>query len=88
MLIRSSARRAISASVALPSPLAVCPGRISPFARRLASTDAAVFDWQDPLGSRNLLTEDEIAIADTAERYCQERLLPRVLRKCACCVYP
>ncbi|KAH8668385.1 acyl-CoA dehydrogenase/oxidase [Xylariales sp. PMI_506] len=38
------------------------------------------FDWEDPLNSKALLTEDELAIAETAERYCQERLLPRVLQ--------
>ena len=37
------------------------------------------FDWKDPLGVDNLLTEEETAIAETAEAYCQERLLPRVL---------
>ncbi|KAF2268429.1 glutaryl-CoA dehydrogenase-like protein [Lojkania enalia] len=37
------------------------------------------FDWKDPLGSHNLYSEDELAIAETAEAYCQERLLPRVL---------
>ncbi|KAF2640252.1 glutaryl-CoA dehydrogenase-like protein [Massarina eburnea CBS 473.64] len=37
------------------------------------------FDWKDPLGASNLYTEDEIAIAETAESYCQERMLPRVL---------
>ncbi|KAI0400721.1 putative glutaryl-CoA dehydrogenase [Xylaria palmicola] len=47
-----------------------------------ASSAAArpAFDWQDPLASKNLLTEEELAIADTAERYCQEQLLPRVLQ--------
>jgi glutaryl-CoA dehydrogenase len=29
--------------------------------------------------TNNLFTEDELAIAETAEDYCQERLLPRVL---------
>jgi glutaryl-CoA dehydrogenase len=43
-------------------------------------TDTVPFDWQDPLGAhKNLFTEDELAIAETAESYCQERLLPRVL---------
>ncbi|TKA71453.1 hypothetical protein B0A49_03806 [Cryomyces minteri] len=37
------------------------------------------FDWKDPLGASNLYTEDEMAIAETAEQYCQERMLPRVL---------
>jgi glutaryl-CoA dehydrogenase len=39
------------------------------------------FDWKDPLGSYNLFSEDELAIAETAESYCQERMLPRVLGK-------
>ena len=37
------------------------------------------FKWQDPLDSQSLLTEEELAIAETAEAYCQERMLPRVL---------
>ncbi|GAB7360860.1 hypothetical protein MBLNU230_g0846t1 [Neophaeotheca triangularis] len=38
------------------------------------------FDWKDPLGAnKNLYTEEELAIAETAEQYCQERMLPRVL---------
>lgn len=47
-------------------------------ARRQLHTPAA-FDWKDPLGATNLYTEDELAIAETAEAYCQERMLPRVL---------
>ena len=39
------------------------------------------FDWEDPLGTQNLFTEEELAIRETAESYCQERMLPRVLRK-------
>ncbi|KAJ6441143.1 nuclear condensin complex subunit Smc4 [Purpureocillium lavendulum] len=50
-------------------------------ARSFASAGKqAAFDWQDPLASRNLLTEEELAIQETAERYCQERLQPRVLQ--------
>ncbi|KAF1848557.1 glutaryl-CoA dehydrogenase-like protein [Cucurbitaria berberidis CBS 394.84] len=37
------------------------------------------FDWTDPLNAKNLFTEEEIAISETAESYCQERMLPRVL---------
>ncbi|KAK0667457.1 putative mitochondrial glutaryl-CoA dehydrogenase precursor [Cercophora samala] len=49
--------------------------------RSYASASPAVqFDWEDPLGAKNLLTEEELAISDTAERYCQEQLLPRVLQ--------
>ena len=38
-----------------------------------------IFNWEDPLGSSNLFTEDELAISETARSYCQERMLPRVL---------
>ncbi|OAL51910.1 glutaryl-CoA dehydrogenase-like protein [Pyrenochaeta sp. DS3sAY3a] len=37
------------------------------------------FDWTDPLNAKNLFTDEELAISETAESYCQERLLPRVL---------
>jgi glutaryl-CoA dehydrogenase len=47
-------------------------------ARRYAHTPAP-FDWRDPLGASNMFTEEELAIAETAESYCQERMLPRVL---------
>lgn len=45
-----------------------------------ASASSVKFDWQDPLDSKSLLTEEELAISETAERYCQERMLPRVLQ--------
>lgn len=49
---------------------------------RAASTTTTkpVFSWEDPLASKALLTEDEIAISESAERYCQEQLLPRVIQ--------
>lgn len=37
------------------------------------------FNWEDPLDYKSLLTEEELAIQETAEAYCQERMLPRVL---------
>lgn len=49
--------------------------------RSYASAPKSQFDWKDPLASQNLFTEEELAISETAERYCQERLLPRVLRE-------
>ncbi|KAH8699040.1 acyl-CoA dehydrogenase/oxidase [Talaromyces proteolyticus] len=39
----------------------------------------ASFNWEDPLATSELYTEEELAIQDTARQYCQERLLPRVL---------
>ncbi|ODN72943.1 hypothetical protein L202_08350 [Cryptococcus amylolentus CBS 6039] len=37
------------------------------------------YDWEDPLDLKSLLTEEEIAIHDTAKAYAQENLLPRVV---------
>ncbi|KAI1880183.1 hypothetical protein JX265_001804 [Neoarthrinium moseri] len=48
--------------------------------RSYASAGSPAFEWQDPLNSKALLTEEELAISETAERYCQERMLPRVLQ--------
>ncbi|KAJ6589850.1 acyl-CoA dehydrogenase NM domain-like protein [Mycena vulgaris] len=48
---------------------------------RFASTSSAAFDPKDPLRLESLLTEEEIAIRDTAREYCQEKLLPRVLEQ-------
>ncbi|XXH01420.1 hypothetical protein Hte_007780 [Hypoxylon texense] len=45
-----------------------------------ASKTKSLFDWEDPLASKTLLTEEELAISETAERYCQEQLQPRVLQ--------
>ena len=37
------------------------------------------FNWEDPLDSASLFTEEELAIQGTANSYCQERMFPRVL---------
>jgi hypothetical protein len=47
--------------------------------RSYASSSNPVFQWEDPLGFKHLLTEEELAISETAERYCQEKMAPRVL---------
>ena len=39
----------------------------------------APFKWDDPLNTASLFTEEELAIQETANQYCQERMLPRVL---------
>lgn len=54
------------------------PSRSATVGRRHLHAPAA-FDWKDPLNVNNLFTEDEVAISETAEAYCQERLLPRIL---------
>ncbi|KAM5545053.1 hypothetical protein V8D89_001164 [Ganoderma adspersum] len=46
--------------------------------RRMAS-GYVKFDWEDQLNLESLLTEEEIAVRDTARAFCQENLLPRVL---------
>ncbi|WP_088331417.1 acyl-CoA dehydrogenase [Lacimicrobium sp. SS2-24] len=38
------------------------------------------FNWQDPLLLESMLTEEERMIRDSAHQYCQERLMPRVLK--------
>ncbi|KAF9071633.1 acyl-CoA dehydrogenase NM domain-like protein [Rhodocollybia butyracea] len=56
--------------------------RTSLFARCASTTSGskfAKFDWQDPLNLESLLTDEEKAIRDTANAYCQEKLQPRVL---------
>jgi glutaryl-CoA dehydrogenase len=67
----------ISSSVA---PLATSAAK-----RCLSSTSSrakesfADFQWEDPLNLASLLTEEEQMVSDTAESYCQEQLMPRVL---------
>ncbi|RYP06935.1 hypothetical protein DL765_009301 [Monosporascus sp. GIB2] len=48
--------------------------------RHASTTSAPAFNWEDPLASSTLFTEEEIAISETAERYSQEQLQPRVLQ--------
>ena len=36
------------------------------------------FDWEDPLLLEELLNDDERMVRDTAFRYCQDRLMPRI----------
>ncbi|KAJ8595900.1 acyl-CoA dehydrogenase domain-containing protein [Rhizopogon salebrosus TDB-379] len=40
----------------------------------------AKYNHEDPLNLESLLTEEEVAIRDTAREYCQENLAPRVLQ--------
>ena len=46
--------------------------------KRYAHAPVAL-NWEDPLDSASLFTEEELAIQETARSYCQERMLPRVL---------
>ncbi|EIM80592.1 acyl-CoA dehydrogenase domain-containing protein [Stereum hirsutum FP-91666 SS1] len=49
---------------------------------RCASTSSAPkpkFNWEDPLNLEGALTDEEVAIRDTARDFCQEYLAPRVI---------
>ena len=39
----------------------------------------ATFKWDDPLNLNDQLTDEERMIRDTSRRYCQDKLMPRVL---------
>ncbi|KAL8768414.1 MAG: hypothetical protein Q9209_005320 [Squamulea sp. 1 TL-2023] len=52
------------------------PARVT--AKRWAHAPS-VFNWEDPLVSNSLFSEEELAIQDTAKSYCQERMSPRIL---------
>ena len=44
------------------------------------SKTLTAYNWQDPMFLNNQLTEEERMIRDTAHDYCQNKLLPRVLK--------
>ncbi|KAJ3877928.1 acyl-CoA dehydrogenase domain-containing protein [Lentinula edodes] len=71
-------RRTLCKSIALKNAERAVPSLV-----RCASTASgskfAKFDWEDPLNMDSLLTEEEKAIRDSANAYCQEKLMPRVL---------
>ena len=37
------------------------------------------YNWEDPLGLRQQLTEDEVNIMDTTRKYCQDSLMPGII---------
>ncbi|TQR68939.1 acyl-CoA dehydrogenase family protein, partial [Acinetobacter sp. RF14B] len=39
------------------------------------------FNWQDPFLLEQQLTEEERMIRDSAQAYCQDKLMPRVLEQ-------
>ena len=45
----------------------------------MTGSDWAKFDWEDPFLIENQLSEEEIMVRDTANRYAQDKLLPRVV---------
>ena len=45
----------------------------------VARSKMPTFDWADPFGLEEQLTDDERMIRDTARAYCRDKLMPRVL---------
>ena len=45
----------------------------------MASNSPPPFNWEDPMLLDEQLSEEERMVRDSARRYCQERLMPRVL---------
>jgi glutaryl-CoA dehydrogenase len=45
-----------------------------------SSNQRPTFNWQDPLLLESLLSEEERMIRDSAHKYCQEKLMPRILK--------
>jgi glutaryl-CoA dehydrogenase len=76
-ILRKMYRPLIQSFAAKQLSTALRPGAVRTFASAHATPQP--FNWEDPLGSQSLLTDEELAIAETAESYCQERMLPRVL---------
>jgi glutaryl-CoA dehydrogenase len=46
----------------------------------MKASNKAVFNWQDPLLLDSVLSEEERIVQASAAQYCQEQLMPRVLR--------
>ncbi len=67
VMIRNSVRRQLGNAARTPV-----------ITKRFAHAPVAL-NWEDPLDSASLFTEEEVAIQETANSYCQERMLPRVL---------
>jgi glutaryl-CoA dehydrogenase len=45
-----------------------------------SANNKAIFNWEDPLSLDSLLSEEERLMRDAARQYCQEKLMPRVLK--------
>lgn len=59
--------------------------RAVPVQRSFASAAGAgvkipPFSWEDPFSFNSLLTDEEIAVRDQVRTYCQEKLMPRILK--------
>ena len=62
--------------------IAACQRKLTsrPFLRWTSTSNKAKFQWLDPLGIRDQLTDEERMVQDSARGYCQSKLMPRVLQ--------
>ncbi|XP_046406454.1 glutaryl-CoA dehydrogenase, mitochondrial isoform X2 [Ischnura elegans] len=66
-------------TIAFVNKKCVLPGHIWSQSTRNKSS-AAQFSWEDPLILEAQITQDEAIVRDTFRTYCQEQLMPRVLK--------
>ena len=66
-----AARRAAAAWRSLPLPLPL---------RSFASKSEVKYDWSDPMNLSSQLTEDERMFRDSAHAFCQQELMPTILK--------
>ena len=53
---------------------------MSPNTPLIARSKPANFNWEDPFSLDDQLTEEERMIRDTAKSYCQDKLIPRIIK--------
>ncbi|CAK4077840.1 unnamed protein product [Aphanomyces euteiches] len=53
---------------------------VSKSGARSMADKAGAFNWQDPLDLNSCLTDEERMIRDSAQAYCQQELLPRIVK--------
>ncbi|EPQ28355.1 uncharacterized protein PFL1_04182 [Pseudozyma flocculosa PF-1] len=80
--LRAAAKATRASALAAParnyaiSSTAITPDAVS--AKEFRMTDFAKFNWEDPLNLSSQLSEEELAISQTAHDFCQETLQPKV----------
>ncbi|CAG8717582.1 18568_t:CDS:10 [Dentiscutata erythropus] len=55
------------------------PLRKASLFKSISTQTLAKYNWEDPLSLESQLTDEEIAIRNSARQYCQEKLFPRIL---------
>ena len=50
------------------------------YSPQIARSKPAKFNWEDPFLLEDQLTEEERMVRETASAYCQDRLMPRIIK--------